>query len=102
MEFQLKSVDCILEVHDARIPMSGRNQRLAQSFLVPKPYILILNKCDLIPEEHWNDIKFALKKQENVENVLFTNAKDQTCPGLKSVFFLIIHLHLLFLKLIFY
>lgn len=85
MECKLKTVDCVLEVHDARIPISGRNPRLAQSFLVPKPYILILNKSDLIPEDTRKNIKSALKNQENIDHVIFTNAKNQACSGLKSV-----------------
>ena len=85
MESTLKSVDCVIEVHDARIPISGRNPRLAQSFLVPKPYVLVLNKSDLIPEEHQSTIKLFLKEKENVDHVLFTNSKNQDCPGMKSV-----------------
>ena len=85
MESKLKTVDCILEVHDARIPFSGRNPRLAQSFLSVKPYILVLNKVDLIPTEYQDCIKEALKKKECIENVVFTNCKQDTCPGLKNV-----------------
>lgn len=85
MESKLKSVDCILEVHDARIPISGRNPRLAQSFLAAKPYILVLNKSDLIPKNYQTIIKSTLKNNEKIENVIFTNSKLHTCPGLKSV-----------------
>ena len=44
MESKLKTV----EVHDARISISGRNPKLAQKFAIPKPHILVLNKSDLI------------------------------------------------------
>jgi len=40
-------VDCVVEVHDARIPVSGRNPILKQAF-ESKPYIVVLNKSDLI------------------------------------------------------
>ncbi len=85
MEYTLKAVDCVLEVHDARIPISGRNPRLAHSFLAPKPYVLLLNKSDLIPKEHQSAIRTMLKETENINHVIFTNAKDQACLGLKSV-----------------
>lgn len=85
MESKLKSVDCILEVHDARIPFSGRNPKLAQKFAIPKPHILILNKADLIPSETRNSIKSALKSQQEIQNVIFTSSKNESCPGLRAV-----------------
>ncbi len=85
METKLKAVDCVLEVHDARIPMSGRNPTLTSSFVASKPYILVLNKSDLIPSKYQSTIKSALKKKENIEHVIFTNSKLDTCPGLREV-----------------
>lgn len=85
MEATLKSVDCVIQVHDARIPITGRNPKLAQSFLAPKPYILVLNKVDLIPAEDQSMIRTALKNAENIDNIIFTNAKKDTCPGLRTV-----------------
>nr|XP_060497133.1 mitochondrial ribosome-associated GTPase 1 [Panthera onca] len=46
MQSSLKLVDCIIEVHDARIPLSGRNP-LFQETLGLKPHVLVLNKMDL-------------------------------------------------------
>ena len=86
MEAKLKAVDCVLEVHDARIPISGRNPNLTRSFVASKPYILVLNKSDLIPSEYQTIIKSTLKKRENIEHVVFTNSKLDTCPGLREVF----------------
>lgn len=40
-------MDCVIEVHDARIPFSGRNNMLKEAF-GSKPYVLVLNKADLI------------------------------------------------------
>ena len=85
MEAKFKSVDCVIEVHDARIPITGRNPKLAHSFLAAKPYILVLNKADLIPPEYKPFIMSTLKERENIVNVIFTNAKKDTCPGLRSV-----------------
>ncbi|XP_046464460.1 mitochondrial GTPase 1-like [Daphnia pulex] len=85
MEAKLKLVDCVLEVHDARIPISGRNPNLTHSFVAAKPYILVLNKCDLIPSEYQSTIMSALKERENIQHIIFTNSKLDTCPGLKEV-----------------
>ncbi|XP_052568978.1 mitochondrial ribosome-associated GTPase 1 isoform X2 [Peromyscus californicus insignis] len=46
MQSSLKLVDCVIEVHDARIPLSGRNP-LFQELLGLKPHLLVLNKMDL-------------------------------------------------------
>lgn len=48
MEAKLRSVDLILEVHDARIALTGRNPEFYQKFYAIRPHILILNKMDLI------------------------------------------------------
>lgn len=85
MDSKLKLVDCVLEVHDARIPISGRNPNLTRSFVASKPYILVLNKSDLIPTEYQTVIKSTLKKTENIEHIVFTNSKQDTCPGLRNV-----------------
>ncbi|MEE6516965.1 hypothetical protein FKM82_026857 [Ascaphus truei] len=46
MKARLQSVDCILEVHDARLPLSGRNPMFKESLGI-RPHLLILNKMDL-------------------------------------------------------
>ena len=48
MEAKLRSVDLILEVHDARIALTGRNPEFYQKFYAIRPHILVLNKMDLI------------------------------------------------------
>ena len=85
MESKLKSVDCVVEVHDARIPITGRNPRLAASFLAAKPYILVLNKADLIPVDYQPVIRSKLLEREEIKNIIFTNCKNDSCPGLKAV-----------------
>ncbi|XP_064320611.1 mitochondrial ribosome-associated GTPase 1 isoform X2 [Phalacrocorax carbo] len=46
MRASLRRADCLIEVHDARIPLSGRNPML-QEVLGIRPHILVLNKMDL-------------------------------------------------------
>ncbi|XP_067122364.1 mitochondrial GTPase 1 [Centruroides vittatus] len=84
MQQKLKNVDCILEVHDARIPFSGRNYNFHNLLTAIKPHILILNKMDLSELSYKSQIleKF---KTENVNNVIFTNCKNQHDEGIKRI-----------------
>lgn len=46
----LKQVDLVVELTDARTPLSARNPEL-QRWVAGKPHILILNKCDYADEQ---------------------------------------------------
>jgi ribosome biogenesis GTPase A len=87
MQQKLKTVDCIIEVHDSRIPFSGRNNNLHYSLLSAKPSILVLNKKDMIPKECQPQIMKQLRQNpENPsQNIYFTNCKDQRCEGIKKI-----------------
>ncbi|XP_050739644.1 mitochondrial GTPase 1-like isoform X1 [Eriocheir sinensis] len=86
MQRKLKSVDCVIEVHDARIPISGRNplfeKRLGISSL--KPHILIMNKMDLADRKQSASVKRYYEK-EGVSELIFTNCKRPDSPGVKSI-----------------
>lgn len=83
MQSKIKQVDCVLEVHDARIPLTGRNPNFINKLIGPKPHILVLNKMDLIDGK---TLSTTVKKLSNdVQNIIFTNAKDQQCRGLKKI-----------------
>uniref|UniRef100_F7IDE7 Mitochondrial GTPase 1 n=1 Tax=Callithrix jacchus TaxID=9483 RepID=F7IDE7_CALJA len=76
MQSSLKLVDCIIEVHDARIPLSGRNP-LFQETLGLKPHLLVLNKMDLADLTEQQKIMQRLQG-EGLKNVIFTNCvKDE-------------------------
>ncbi|XP_004375057.1 mitochondrial ribosome-associated GTPase 1 [Trichechus manatus latirostris] len=76
MQSSLKLVDCIIEVHDARIPLSGRNP-LFQETLGLKPHLLVLNKMDLADLREQKKILQHLEG-EGLKNVIFTNCvKDE-------------------------
>lgn len=85
MQRKLKSVDCVIEVHDARIPFTGRNPIFTSTMTGAKPHILVLNKKDLTIQSLIPKIKDQLTAEEGIENVIFTNSKDQNCRGLKSL-----------------
>ncbi|XP_073974220.1 mitochondrial GTPase 1 [Rhodnius prolixus] len=81
IEQKLKNVDCLVEVHDARIPISGRNIKF-NYFSKVKPHILVYNKKDLAD---LNKIGELQKLKESANQVIFTNCKDQSCRGVKRV-----------------
>ena len=45
MQKRLDKCDCVLEVHDARLPYTCRNPKFDR--LANKPRILVLNKADV-------------------------------------------------------
>ncbi|KAG5447392.1 Mitochondrial GTPase [Clonorchis sinensis] len=49
MNSKMSNVDVLIEVHDARIPFTGRSE-LFQKFGQIRPHILLLNKVDLAEE----------------------------------------------------
>ncbi|XP_066285935.1 mitochondrial ribosome-associated GTPase 1-like [Branchiostoma lanceolatum] len=78
MRRQLRQVDCVLEVHDARIPISGRTPRFQETLSV-RPHLLVLNKMDLADLSRKNEIEEKLGRQ-NVEHLTFSSCnsfKDQ-------------------------
>ena len=55
---QLKFVDAVAEITDARIPVSSRNPDIPE-LIGDKPHIIVLNKCDMADRaetEKWIDI----------------------------------------------
>ncbi|XP_075228927.1 mitochondrial GTPase 1 [Lycorma delicatula] len=85
MQQKLKNVDCIIEVHDARIPVSGRNPNFKDTVSGLRPHILVLNKADLTDELSLDKTLNILKKQCSSE-IIFTNCKDSTnCKGVNKL-----------------
>ncbi|OAD57520.1 Mitochondrial GTPase 1 [Eufriesea mexicana] len=84
MQNQLKHVDCIIEVHDARVPISGHYANFNRTLIGVKPHIFILNKMDLTDMKFKNSIMETLNKKQ-ISNVLFTNFKNVKCEGVKQL-----------------
>ncbi|KAK7073248.1 Mitochondrial GTPase [Halocaridina rubra] len=84
MQLKLKSVDCIIEVHDARIPVSGRNPLFENRLLGIKPHLLLLNKMDLIDHKYKRKI-IQFYETKGVKNIIFTNCKKADSVGIKSI-----------------
>lgn len=77
---QLKRVDVVLEVRDARIPLASHHPQLKQ-WIGDKPRILVINREDMINDTIKKEWIEWLKSQG--ENPFFTNAKDG--KGVKAV-----------------
>jgi ribosome biogenesis GTPase A len=71
LEESLSRVDGIIEVHDARIPHSGRNPQLYKRLVGGnKPHLLILNKSDLADPNYLNkSIEYIQSEQSNIQVV---------------------------------
>ncbi|XP_058829248.1 mitochondrial GTPase 1 [Topomyia yanbarensis] len=86
MQQKLKEVDCVIEVHDARIPLSGRNSEFRYTISGVKPHVLVLNKKDTIERRAQRGIvERILREDSDARHVLFTNCKDQACEGIRKV-----------------
>ncbi|KAM3837056.1 mitochondrial ribosome-associated GTPase 1 isoform 4-T6 [Vipera latastei] len=71
MRKSLRAVDGLLEVHDARIPLSGRNPALNEVLGI-RPHLLVLNKMDLADLTHKSRI-LELLEQQGLQHVVFTD-----------------------------
>lgn len=76
----LKLVDAVIEIRDARIPNSSKNSDIDQ-LCKGKPRIILLNKCDLANEKITKEWKKSLENSETV--VLEVNALKN--DGLKNI-----------------
>ncbi|XP_042565541.1 mitochondrial ribosome-associated GTPase 1 isoform X2 [Clupea harengus] len=83
MKSNLKNVDCIIEIHDARIPFSGRNP-LFQESLDVRPHLLVLNKVDLADTSNKQSILKRLER-DGVRNVVFTDCLRQQDDNVKKI-----------------
>ncbi|KAM9326533.1 mitochondrial ribosome-associated GTPase 1 [Gastrophryne carolinensis] len=78
MRAKLTKVDCIVEVHDARISFTSiliiiiRRNPLFKEYLGIKPHLLILNKVDLSDQSQHNRVAEQLRKQ-GVGKVIYTD-----------------------------
>jgi len=84
MQQQLKNVDCILEVHDARIPISGHFADYSRTLTGLKPHIFVLSKKDLADTSCTSDVVSALNR-DGLSNIILTNLKDQNCKGTRKI-----------------
>ncbi|KAG5322054.1 MTG1 GTPase, partial [Acromyrmex heyeri] len=84
MQQRLKNIDCILEVHDARVPISGRYADFSRTLTGLKPHILVLSKKDLA-DKRCTDSIVSMLNREGLSNIIFTNLKNQHCKGMQQI-----------------
>ncbi|KAL7383502.1 hypothetical protein ABVT39_011898 [Epinephelus coioides] len=80
MRASLKSVDCIIEIHDARISFI----LYCTETLDVRPHLLVLNKMDLADLSNKQRILKTLEKHR-VRNVLFTDCLKQRDDNIKKL-----------------
>ena len=77
---QLRKVDVVLEVLDARIPLASHHPQIDR-WIGNKPKIVVLNRMDMIPESTTQDWTTWFESQEI--QPYFTNAKQG--KGIKEI-----------------
>uniref|UniRef100_A0A4W4EDG9 Mitochondrial GTPase 1 n=1 Tax=Electrophorus electricus TaxID=8005 RepID=A0A4W4EDG9_ELEEL len=82
MRARLRSTDCIIEIHDARI--SFERNPLFQESLDIRPRLLVLNKMDLADTSKKLSVLKQLER-EGVKNVLFTDCLKQRDDSVKKI-----------------
>ncbi|KAJ0005139.1 hypothetical protein NQD34_011353 [Periophthalmus magnuspinnatus] len=80
MRANLKSVDCIIEIHDARISSDS----LFQETLGVRPHLLVLNKMDLADMSQKRKIHDQLHSN-GIQKVLFTDCLKQRDENVKKL-----------------
>lgn len=83
----LKLVDCVIELVDARLPQSSRNPEM-DCIAGNKPRLLLLNKADLA-DETANQAWVARYKEENLPAILISSntgkGYERIVPAIKSL-----------------
>jgi len=72
IQASLHNIDGVLEIHDARIPFTGRNNQLRDIIHI-RPHILVLNKSDLADLSRKQDITDKLYSQ-GITRIQFTSS----------------------------
>ena len=80
----LPNVDAVIEVHDARIPLTGRNLSFRERIIGNKPYAYVLNKADLADFSQVEEIKKRLNN-EGYSPTFFTVLKDTSDKNTRNV-----------------
>lgn len=72
----IKKADVLLEIVDARFPQETRNSHVEDDIIrLGKPFIIVLNKCDLVSKKSLDSSKSALS---SVAPAVFISSKDRS------------------------
>ena len=79
----IRGIDCVLEVHDARVPFSGRSTYFHQQIVGGRPHLLVLNKMDLIDVHFQTDV--SQKLVHSSDRILYTSTHQHKRKNLEKV-----------------
>ncbi|CAI4225997.1 unnamed protein product [Auanema sp. JU1783] len=85
MEGKLRTVDLIIEVHDARVPISGRNPQFYNKLYGVRPHILVLNKRDLIDLKKYKRPIEEYYAEQGVQTIIWTDCKRRLSKTLHEL-----------------
>jgi ribosome biogenesis GTPase A len=72
----IRKADVLLEVIDARFPDETRNSEVEREIVrLNKPFIIVMNKCDLVSKEKLDGTKNRLSK---IAPTIFMSSKDRS------------------------
>ncbi|MGB9939365.1 GTPase [Methanosarcina sp.] len=72
----IKKADVLLEIIDARFPDETRNSEVERDIVrLNKPFIIVINKCDLVSKEKLEETKARLSK---IAPTIFISSKDRS------------------------
>ncbi|KAH7728903.1 Protein Y67D2.4 a [Aphelenchoides avenae] len=85
MQGKLRSVDLIVEVHDARIALTGRNPVFDERLYAVRPHILVMNKMDLIDLDKYKKPIENHYRAKGVKTIIWTDCKRAVRKALKDL-----------------
>ncbi|CAJ0942538.1 unnamed protein product, partial [Mesorhabditis belari] len=85
MEGKMRSVDLVIEVHDARIPITGRNPLFFEQLYAVRPHILVMNKMDLIDLTKYKGPVEEYYRRNGIEKIIWTDCKRRLNYALKDL-----------------
>jgi len=72
----IKKADVLLEIIDARFPDETRNREVESEIVrLNKPFIIVINKCDLVSRDKLEETKTRLSK---IAPTVFISSKDKS------------------------
>ncbi|CAJ0572395.1 unnamed protein product, partial [Mesorhabditis spiculigera] len=85
MEGKMRTVDLVVEVHDARIPLTGRNPMFFEQLYAVRPHVLVMNKMDLIDMKRYKEPIEAYYQERGIQKILWTDCKRRLSRALADL-----------------
>ena len=85
MQTKLKSIDCFVEVRDARIPLSSANPDFYSRLTAVRPLVVVFSKMDLADLTHKEVLEHYCDQQNEINRFMFANFKKNASSGVKNL-----------------